>query len=93
MPQEMPQTLRNSAEFNEKRTSAPGSESEVSDMVSIHELGIEVEIQSHENNQDPSVLPESHPPSSQKPNFKRYEKEKTVEPCAPTEDSGQEEGI
>ncbi|MBW0475283.1 hypothetical protein O181_014998 [Austropuccinia psidii MF-1] len=32
----------------------------------------------------------SQPPSSQKPNFKSYEKEKTVEPCAPTEDSGQD---
>ncbi|MBW0509040.1 hypothetical protein O181_048755 [Austropuccinia psidii MF-1] len=31
----------------------------------------------------------AQPPSSQKPNFKSYEKEKTVEPCAPTEDAGQ----
>ncbi|MBW0500369.1 hypothetical protein O181_040084, partial [Austropuccinia psidii MF-1] len=33
------------------------------------------------------------PPSSQKPNFKSYEKEKTVEPCAPTEDDGQDDII
>ncbi|MBW0543594.1 hypothetical protein O181_083309 [Austropuccinia psidii MF-1] len=32
----------------------------------------------------------AQPPSSKKPNFKSYEKEKTVEPCAPTEDSGQD---
>ncbi|MBW0480670.1 hypothetical protein O181_020385 [Austropuccinia psidii MF-1] len=31
----------------------------------------------------------AQPPRSQKPNFKSYEKEKTVEPCAPTEDAGQ----
>ncbi|MBW0565648.1 hypothetical protein O181_105363 [Austropuccinia psidii MF-1] len=29
------------------------------------------------------------PPSSQKRNIKSYEKEKTVEPCAPTEDNKQ----
>ncbi|MBW0466227.1 hypothetical protein O181_005942 [Austropuccinia psidii MF-1] len=62
-------------------------------MVSSHELGIEVESQSHENNKDTPVLPESQPPSSQKQNFKSYEKEKTVEPCAPTEDSGQDDVI
>ncbi|MBW0485982.1 hypothetical protein O181_025697 [Austropuccinia psidii MF-1] len=28
----------------------------------------------------------AQPPSSQKPNFKSYERERTVEPCAPTED-------
>ncbi|MBW0495863.1 hypothetical protein O181_035578 [Austropuccinia psidii MF-1] len=33
------------------------------------------------------------PPSSQKPNFKSYEKEKTVETCAPTEDAGQDDVI
>ncbi|MBW0464609.1 hypothetical protein O181_004324 [Austropuccinia psidii MF-1] len=33
------------------------------------------------------------PPSSQKPNFKSYEKEKTVEPCATTEDAGQDDII
>ena len=33
------------------------------------------------------------PPSSQKPNFKSYEKEKTVEPCALTEDDGQDDVI
>ncbi|MBW0480066.1 hypothetical protein O181_019781 [Austropuccinia psidii MF-1] len=75
------------------RTSAPESGSEISDMVSSHELGIEVESQSHENNQDPPVLPESQPPSSQKPNSKRYQKEKTVEPCSPTEDAGQDDVI
>ncbi|MBW0588027.1 hypothetical protein O181_127742 [Austropuccinia psidii MF-1] len=35
----------------------------------------------------------AQPPSSQKPNFKSYEKEKTVEPCAPTENSGQDDVI
>ncbi|MBW0486315.1 hypothetical protein O181_026030 [Austropuccinia psidii MF-1] len=35
----------------------------------------------------------SQPPSSQKPNFKSYEKEKTVEPCAPPEDARQEDII
>ncbi|MBW0495139.1 hypothetical protein O181_034854 [Austropuccinia psidii MF-1] len=35
----------------------------------------------------------AQPPCSQKPNFKSYEKEKTVEPCAPTEDAGQEDVI
>ncbi|MBW0510965.1 hypothetical protein O181_050680 [Austropuccinia psidii MF-1] len=59
-------------------------------MVSSNELGIEVENQSHDNNQDPPVHPESQPPSSQKPNFKIYQKEKTVEPCSPTEDAGQD---
>ncbi|MBW0564559.1 hypothetical protein O181_104274 [Austropuccinia psidii MF-1] len=33
------------------------------------------------------------PPSSQKQNFKSYEKEKTVEPCALAEDSGQDDII
>ncbi|MBW0465750.1 hypothetical protein O181_005465 [Austropuccinia psidii MF-1] len=108
----MPQTLANSNEFHEQTTSAPESGSEISDMVSSHELGIEVESLAHESNPDPSVLPEcehrfilnicslskpdtfvvafisAQPPSSQKPNFKSYEKEKTVEPCAPTEDAG-----
>ncbi|MBW0514558.1 hypothetical protein O181_054273 [Austropuccinia psidii MF-1] len=89
----LPQKLGNSTEFHEKRTSAPESGSEMSDMVSSHELGIEVESQSHDNNQDPPVLPESQPPSSQKHNFKRYQKEKTVEPCLPTEDSGKDDVI
>ncbi|MBW0507539.1 hypothetical protein O181_047254 [Austropuccinia psidii MF-1] len=93
----MAQTPGNSTEFNEQPTSAPESGSEISDMASSHELGIEVESQSHEDNQDPPVLPESfmsgQPPSSQKPNFKTYEKEKTVEPCAPTEDDGQDDLI
>ncbi|MBW0515674.1 hypothetical protein O181_055389 [Austropuccinia psidii MF-1] len=35
----------------------------------------------------------AQPPSSQKPNFKSYEKEKTVEPCAPTEDAGKDDII
>ncbi|MBW0472019.1 hypothetical protein O181_011734 [Austropuccinia psidii MF-1] len=74
----MPQTPGYSTEFNEQRTSAPESGGEISDMVSSSELGIEVESQSHENNQDPPVVPESQPQSSQKPNFKSYEKEKTV---------------
>ncbi|MBW0525441.1 hypothetical protein O181_065156 [Austropuccinia psidii MF-1] len=87
----MPQTPGNSTEFNEQRTSAPESGSEISDMVSSHELSIEVESQSHENNQDPPVLQESQPPSSQKPNFKSYEKEKNVEPCAPTEYAGKDD--
>ncbi|MBW0556328.1 hypothetical protein O181_096043 [Austropuccinia psidii MF-1] len=54
----MPQTPGNSTEFHEQRASAPESGSEISDMVSGHELGIEVESQSHENNQDPPVLPD-----------------------------------
>ncbi|MBW0539015.1 hypothetical protein O181_078730 [Austropuccinia psidii MF-1] len=54
----MPQTPGNPTESNEQRPSPPGSESEISDMVSSHELGIGVESQSHENNQDPPVLPE-----------------------------------
>ncbi|MBW0586439.1 hypothetical protein O181_126154 [Austropuccinia psidii MF-1] len=62
-------------------------------MVSSRELGIEVESQSHEDNQDPPVLPDCQPPSSQKPNFKSYEKENTVETCAPTEDEGQDDVV
>ncbi|MBW0556389.1 hypothetical protein O181_096104 [Austropuccinia psidii MF-1] len=97
MPQEMHQTLGNSAELNEQRTSAPESESEISDMLSSHELRIEVESCSHENKQDPQVLLESlistQPPSSQNPNFKSYEKGKTVAPCSPTEDAGQDDLI
>ncbi|MBW0591587.1 hypothetical protein O181_131302 [Austropuccinia psidii MF-1] len=57
-------------------------------MVSSHELGIEVESLAHESNPNPPVLPES-----QKPNFKIYEKEKTVEPCALTADAGQDDEI
>ncbi|MBW0487841.1 hypothetical protein O181_027556 [Austropuccinia psidii MF-1] len=113
----MPQTLENSTEFHEQTTSAPESGSEISDMVSSHELGIEGESLAHESNQDPPVLPEcehrfilnicslSKPdyfvlafilaqlPSSQKQNFKSYEKEKTVKPCALTEDAGKDEII
>ncbi|MBW0575308.1 hypothetical protein O181_115023 [Austropuccinia psidii MF-1] len=113
----MAQTLENSTEFNELQTSAPQSRSEISDMVSSHDLGIEVESLSHESNPDPPVLPKcenrfilnicslSKPntfviafisaqcPSSQKPNFKSYEKEKTVEPCAPTKYAGQDDVI
>ncbi|MBW0589341.1 hypothetical protein O181_129056, partial [Austropuccinia psidii MF-1] len=58
MPQPLPQTPRDSTEFNELQTSAPESGSETSDMVSSHELGIEVEILAHESNPDPPVLPE-----------------------------------
>ncbi|MBW0479925.1 hypothetical protein O181_019640 [Austropuccinia psidii MF-1] len=54
----MAQTPGNSTEFNERPTSAPESGSEISDMASSHELGIEVESQSHEDNQDPPALPE-----------------------------------
>ncbi|MBW0568762.1 hypothetical protein O181_108477 [Austropuccinia psidii MF-1] len=113
----MAQTLENSTGFNELQTSAPQSRSEISDMVSSHDLGIELESLSHESNPDPPVLPKcehrfilnicslSKPdnfvialisaqhPSSQEPNFKSYEKEKTVEPCAPTKDSGQDDVI
>ncbi|MBW0532422.1 hypothetical protein O181_072137 [Austropuccinia psidii MF-1] len=35
----------------------------------------------------------AQPPSSQKLNLKSYEKEKTVKPCAETEDAGQDEII
>ncbi|MBW0521305.1 hypothetical protein O181_061020 [Austropuccinia psidii MF-1] len=35
----------------------------------------------------------AQPPSSQKPNFKSYEKEKTVEPWASTEDAWQDDVI
>ncbi|MBW0563896.1 hypothetical protein O181_103611 [Austropuccinia psidii MF-1] len=113
----MPQTLGNSIKFNELQTSAPESGSEISDMVSSHELGIELESLAHESNPDPPVLPEceyrfilnicnlskpdsfviafisAQPSSSQKPNFKSYEKEKAVEHCAPTEDAGQDDII
>ncbi|MBW0500233.1 hypothetical protein O181_039948, partial [Austropuccinia psidii MF-1] len=54
----MAQTPGNSTEFNELPTSAPESGSEISDMASSCELGIEVESQSHEDKQDPMVLPE-----------------------------------
>ncbi|MBW0578197.1 hypothetical protein O181_117912 [Austropuccinia psidii MF-1] len=84
----MAQTTGNSTEFNELSTSAPESGSEISDMASSRELGIEVESQSHEDDQDQPVLPESQPPSSQELNYKSYEKEKTVEPFALTEDAG-----
>ncbi|MBW0560221.1 hypothetical protein O181_099936 [Austropuccinia psidii MF-1] len=89
----MPQTPVNSTEFYELQNSAPESGSEISDMVSSNELGIGVESLSQENNQDPPVILESQLPSSQKPNFKSYEQEKTVEPCAPTEHSGQDDII
>ncbi|MBW0465528.1 hypothetical protein O181_005243 [Austropuccinia psidii MF-1] len=117
MPQRLPQTPGNSTDFNELQTSTPQSGSEISDMVSSHELGIEVEHLPHESYPDPPHLPEcehrfilnicsfskpdtfviafisAQPPSSQKTNFKIYEKEKTVEPCAPTEDVGQDDII
>ncbi|MBW0475090.1 hypothetical protein O181_014805 [Austropuccinia psidii MF-1] len=113
----MPQTPGNSTEFNELKTSAPENGGEISDMVSSHELGIEVESLAHESNPDPPVLPEcenrfilnicsvskpdtffiafisAQPPSSQKPNFKSYEKEKPVEPFAPTEDKGRGDAL
>ncbi|MBW0512079.1 hypothetical protein O181_051794 [Austropuccinia psidii MF-1] len=54
----MPQTPGNYMEFNEKRTSAPESGSEIPDIVSSHDLRIEVESQSHDSNPDPPVLPE-----------------------------------
>ncbi|MBW0590572.1 hypothetical protein O181_130287, partial [Austropuccinia psidii MF-1] len=54
----MAQIPGNSTEFNEQPTSAAESVSEISDMTSSRELGIEVESQSHEDNQDPPVLPE-----------------------------------
>ncbi|MBW0471004.1 hypothetical protein O181_010719 [Austropuccinia psidii MF-1] len=93
MPQPLPQTPGNSNEFNELKILAPENGSEISDMVSSHELGIEVDSLAHESNPDPPVLPESHPPSSQKPNLKSYEKENTAEPCAATEDAGQDDII
>ncbi|MBW0577377.1 hypothetical protein O181_117092 [Austropuccinia psidii MF-1] len=62
-------------------------------MVSSHEVGIEVESLAHESNPDTPVLPESQPPSSQKPNFQSYEKERTVEPCELKEDAGQDDVI
>ncbi|MBW0561852.1 hypothetical protein O181_101567 [Austropuccinia psidii MF-1] len=89
----MPQTPGHSTEFNELQASAPECGSEISDMVSSHELGIEVDSLVHESNPDPPVLPECQPPSSQKPNFKHYEKEKTVELCATIEDAGQDDVI
>ncbi|MBW0585160.1 hypothetical protein O181_124875 [Austropuccinia psidii MF-1] len=113
----MPQTLANLTEFHEETASAPESGSEISDMVSSHELGFEVESLAHESNPDPPVFPEcehifilnicslskpdtfviafisAQASSSQKPNFKRYEKEKTVEPCALTEYTAQDDVI
>ncbi|MBW0468896.1 hypothetical protein O181_008611 [Austropuccinia psidii MF-1] len=58
MPQPIPQTLVNSTEFNELQASAPESGSEISDMVSSHELGIEVKSLAHESNPYPPVLQE-----------------------------------
>ncbi|MBW0581684.1 hypothetical protein O181_121399 [Austropuccinia psidii MF-1] len=54
----MAKTPGNSTKFNKLPTSAPESGSEMSDMASSRELGIEVESQSHKDNQDPPVLPE-----------------------------------
>ncbi|MBW0558119.1 hypothetical protein O181_097834 [Austropuccinia psidii MF-1] len=54
----MAQTPVNSTEFNELSASAPDSGSKIFDMASSRELGIEVESQSHEDNQDTPVLPE-----------------------------------
>ncbi|MBW0570798.1 hypothetical protein O181_110513 [Austropuccinia psidii MF-1] len=62
---------------------------------------------STELNEQPTSAPESgseisdmasscelgQPPSSRKPNFESYEKEKTVEPCATTEDDGKDDVI
>ncbi|MBW0514569.1 hypothetical protein O181_054284 [Austropuccinia psidii MF-1] len=56
MPQPLLRTPGNSTEFNELQTSAPESGSEISDMVSSHELGIEVESLAHERNPDQPVL-------------------------------------
>ncbi|MBW0549040.1 hypothetical protein O181_088755 [Austropuccinia psidii MF-1] len=83
----MLQAPGNSTEFNELQSSTPESGSEISDMVSSHELGIAVP--------DSLVIPfiSAQPPSSQKPNFEGYEKEKTVEPCAPTEDAGKDDVV
>ncbi|MBW0579288.1 hypothetical protein O181_119003 [Austropuccinia psidii MF-1] len=74
----MAQTPGNSTEFNERPTSAPESGSEISDMASSRELGIQVESQSHEDNQDPPVIPECHPSSSQKPKFKKAMRRKRL---------------
>ncbi|MBW0529482.1 hypothetical protein O181_069197 [Austropuccinia psidii MF-1] len=63
------------------------------ELQSSHEVGIEVESLAHDSSPDPPVVPESQPPSSQKPNFKSYEKEKNVEPCALTEDAGKDDVI
>ncbi|MBW0478618.1 hypothetical protein O181_018333 [Austropuccinia psidii MF-1] len=97
MPQPIPQITGNSTEFNELQTSTPGSFSEISDIVSSNELGIKVESLAQENNQDTPVLPVSfmsaEPPSFQKPNLKSYQKENTVKPCTPTEDSGKDDII
>ncbi|MBW0475544.1 hypothetical protein O181_015259 [Austropuccinia psidii MF-1] len=54
----MPQALGNLIEFHEQTTSAPECGSEISNMVSSHELGIEVESLAHESNPDPPFLPE-----------------------------------
>ncbi|MBW0498500.1 hypothetical protein O181_038215 [Austropuccinia psidii MF-1] len=54
----MAQTPVNSTEFNELQISAQDSGSEISDMVSRHEVGIEVESLAHESNPDPPFLPE-----------------------------------
>ncbi|MBW0531949.1 hypothetical protein O181_071664 [Austropuccinia psidii MF-1] len=45
----MPQTLENSTEFHKQTTSAPESGSQISDMVSSHQLGIELESLAHES--------------------------------------------
>ncbi|MBW0467598.1 hypothetical protein O181_007313 [Austropuccinia psidii MF-1] len=98
----MAQTPEDSTEFNELQTSAPDSGSKISDMVSSHQLGIEVKSLVHESNPDPTVLAEcehrfifniwnlskpdsfvigfvsAHPPSSHKPNFESYKKEKML---------------
>ncbi|MBW0525747.1 hypothetical protein O181_065462 [Austropuccinia psidii MF-1] len=117
MPQPLPKTPGNSTEFNELQVSDPESGSEISDMVSSYELGIEVESLAPESNPDPPVLPEfehtfflnicglskpdtfviafisAQPLSSQKLNFTSYEKKNTVEPCASTENAGQDDVI
>ncbi|MBW0470516.1 hypothetical protein O181_010231 [Austropuccinia psidii MF-1] len=58
MLQPMPKTKGNSTELNKLPASSPESGSKISYMVISNQLGIEVESLSHENNQDPPVLPE-----------------------------------
>ncbi|MBW0569536.1 hypothetical protein O181_109251 [Austropuccinia psidii MF-1] len=82
------QTPGISTELNQLPTSAPGSGGEISDMVSSDELGIEVESLEHENNTNPPVLLESLIE-----NLKIFKNKNNVEPCAPTEDSGQDQKI
>ncbi|MBW0463871.1 hypothetical protein O181_003586 [Austropuccinia psidii MF-1] len=95
----MQQTTIFSTQLAQLSNFSPESGSEISDMDSSNELGIEVESLEPENNLDPPVLPEFehklifNPPSSQNPNLKRYDKEKSVEPWALTEDVRQDEVV